>query len=279
MSPVVSAFLETLGVVALAGAGVLSGLRCSRWRQPWWLLGYVAPLLLMIAISLSRWWPRLEQHPPFEWVMAGRVEFALLAVICTLLLTTPLSRLSRRRDRVWLSILMVVCVMNLSVLPFLAPAMNYHELASLQTTVDYGGVCIQGTGYTCGPAAAVTALRVIGIEAEEGELAILAHTTRFTGTQPDVLCHAIMERYGVPCRQVHFCSISELCDRVPVIAVVKFAFLIDHFVTVLDVAESVVVVGDPLQGRIEMTHEEFTSRWRRYGIVLRRSDPIPSKAI
>jgi len=88
-----------------------------------------------------------------------------------------------------------------------------------------------------------------------------------------------MARYGVPCRQVYFRDISELHDRVPVIAVVKFAFLIDHFVTVLDVAESVVVVGDPLQGRIEMTHEEFLSRWRRYGIVLRPSDSIPSKAI
>lgn len=272
MSPVVSSFLETLGVAVLACGGVLLGLRCSKWHQPWWLIGYVVPLLLMICIALARWFPWLEPHPPFQWIMAGRIEFAMLAVICTLLLTTPLPRLPRRRDRMWLSILMVVFVIYLSVLPFLAPALSYRHLASLQTTVNFEGVCLQSNGYTCGPAAAVTALHALGIEAEEGELAILAYTTHFTGTQPDVLCNAITKRYGVACRQAYFHDVLELRDRVPVIAVVKFAFLIDHFVTVLDAGDSTVVIGDPLVGRVEMTHEEFASRWRRCGILLDQGD-------
>lgn len=276
MSPVASSCLETLGVGLLASGGVLSGIRCSKWRRPWWLVGYVVPLLLMICVALARWFPWLEQCPPFKWIMAGRVEFAMLAVICTLLLTTPLCRLPRKRDRIWLSVLMVVFVIDLSVLPFLTPALNHHQLAGLRTTVNFEGVCLQSNGYTCGPAAAVTALHAIGIEAEEGELAILAYTTRFAGTQPDVLCDAIMERYGVTCRQAYFRQVLELRGCVPVIATVKFAFLIDHFVTVLAVGDSSVVIGDPLVGRVEMTHEEFASRWRRCGIVLDRSG---SKAI
>lgn len=200
--------------------------------------------------------------------MAGRIEFAMLAIICTLLLTTPQRRLPRKRDRTCLSILIVLFVIDLSVLPFLAPALNYRQLAGLKTTVNYEGVCLQSNGYTCGPAAAVTALHAIGIEAEEGELAILAYTTRFAGTQPDVLCHAIRKRYGVTCRQAYFREVAELCDVVPVIATVKFAFLIDHFVTVLEVADSTIAIGDPLVGRVEMTHEEFASRWRRCGIIL-----------
>lgn len=273
MSPIALAWLETVGVAGLAVLGVLVGRRCARWWHPWWLIGYVVPLAIVVSISLSRWFPWLELQLPFRWVLAGRTEFALLAVVYTLLLTTLVSRLGRKRERVLLSVLMVACVISQSALPFLMPAFNYRQLTNLQTLVDGDGVCLQSNGYTCGPAATVTALRQIGVEAEEGELAIWAHTTHMTGSQPDVLCQVIRERYGVSCRQVYFCDIGEMRSCLPVVAIVKFAFLIDHFVTVLDVTESVVVVGDPLAGRVEMTHEEFAKRWRRCGIVL---DPPPT---
>lgn len=272
MSPIASAWLETLGVAVLAVLGVLVGRRCARWRHPWWLIGYVVPLAIVVSISLSRWFPWLELRRPFRWVLAGRTEFALLAVVYTLLMTTLVVRLGRKRERILLSVLMVACVFSQSILAFLMPAFNYRQLTDLQTLVDGDDVCLQSNGYTCGPAAAVTALRRIGVEAEEGELAILAHTTHMTGTQPDVLCQVIRERYGVACRQVWFRDISELRPCVPVVAVVKFAFLIDHFVTVLDVTQEWVIVGDPLVGRVEMTHEKFAKRWRRCGIVLDRPE-------
>ncbi len=267
MSATAWAWIETLGVVALAGVGVLAGWRCSRCRRPWWLMGYVAPLLVVATISSARWFPWLELYWPVRPIMAGRTEFALLALVCTMLLTTPLSRLRHRRDRIVIAGFMVLCVISQSVMAFLMPVFNYQELIDLKTLVDVDGVCLQSNGYTCGPAAAVTALHQIGVKAKEGELAILAHTTRFTGTQTDVLGRVIENRYGVPCRQVYFRRISELRDQVPVIAVVKFAFLIDHFVTVLEVENPKVVIGDPLQGRVEMTHDEFARRWRKCGIV------------
>ena len=34
--------------------------------------------------------------------------------------------------------------------------------------------------------------------------------------------------------------------------------------------ETVGVMGDPLEGRVELTHEEFARRWRKHGIVLER---------
>jgi len=267
MLTVAGAWFETLGVVLLAVLGALAGRRCARFRHPWWLLGYITPLLIVVMISASRWFPWLEPYWPFRWVMAGRAEFALLAPVCAMLLTTPLSRLQRQREKLVVASFMVVCVVSQSVMAFLMPAFNYQQLIDLKTLVDVDGVCIQSNGYTCGPAAAVTALRQKGIRAEEGELAVLAHTTRFTGTQVDVLCRVMRDRYGVSCRQVLFHDISELQPCAPVVAVIKFAFLIDHFVTVLEVTETEVVVGDPLEGRIEMTHEQFRRRWRRYGIV------------
>jgi len=270
MSPIGMAWLETMGVVLLAGLGAAAGWRCSKWRGYWWLVGYATPLSIMAAISLSRWFPRLELAPPFAWIMAGRVEFALLACACAMMMTSLVSRLRRRGEKVSLMVLMVVFVAGQSIPSFLAPAFNYRHLTDLMTLVDVDGVCIQSNGYTCGPAAAVTALHQIGVEAGEGDLAILAHTTRMTGTQADVLCEVITAHYGVPCRQAYFRTIDELRACVPVIAVVKYALLIDHFVTVLEVTDAMVVVGDPLAGRVEMTREEFAGRWRKHGIILER---------
>jgi len=69
-----------------------------------------------------------------------------------MVLTTPLSRLPLRRDRILVAVLMVALVGGTSVWPFLAPAFNQRELAALRTRLDADGVCLQGTGYTCGPA-------------------------------------------------------------------------------------------------------------------------------
>jgi hypothetical protein len=62
--------------------------------------------------------------------------------------------------------------------------------ASGVARVDGDGVCRQSSHYTCGPASAVTVLRKLGLPAEEGEIAILSHTSALTGTEPDVLAKA-----------------------------------------------------------------------------------------
>lgn len=263
-------WLETLGVVCLAVMGAAAGWRCSKLRGLWWLAGYFVPLLFIVVVGLTRRIPELESTPPFAWLMAGRTEFALLAPVCTLLLTTPLSRLPSRRQRILIGILMVAAVGQASVVPFLSPAFNYRYLKGLRTTIDSQGICMQSNGYTCGPAAAVTALRRLGIEAQEGQLAILARTTRFTGTPADLLCLAIQKEHGVRCHPVCVRNITDLRGKEPFIAVVKYAFLIDHYVTVLNIGDSTILIGDPLVGQTEMSHEEFTRTWRRCGILLER---------
>lgn len=268
MSPIARIWIETLGVILLAAAGVVGGRWCSTWRKPWWLIGYVGPLMLVVLISVARRFPSLELRAPFAWITAGRLEYALLAPVVALLLTTPLSRLTRRSERVLIVILMIVSIVTLSVLPFLTPAFNRRYLSQLMTVVDTDGVCIQSNGYTCGPAAAVTVLRRIGVPAEEGRLAIAAHTTRFAGTPSDCLCSAIRKEYGVRCREVYFRTVDDLRGKEPAIAVVKYAFLVDHYVAILSVTDSLVVIGDPLLGRSELSHEEFAKEWRKSAIVL-----------
>jgi len=266
-------WLETSGVIALATAGVGLGLWFSRLQSRLWLLGYVLPLLLILQISAARWFSALEFVPPFSWVLAGRAEFALIALIATMVLTTPMARLPQRRQRIAVAVFMVVVLADFSIWPFLAPAFNRNLLANLKTRIDRNGVCRQSTNYNCGPAAAVTALRILGLPAEEGQIAIDAHTSQAIGTPPDLLARALRRRYsndGLTVEYRHFRTVDELPTDGLVLAVIKFGVFVDHYVTILAQRGPILIVADPLDGLHEMRHEEFRQKWRRTAIVLRR---------
>jgi predicted double-glycine peptidase len=211
--------------------------------------------------------------PPISWMMMGRKKFTILGFIAAMVLTTPLSRLPLKRDRTVISILMAIIIFFMAVWPFLAPAFNRNQLAHLQTHIDGDGICIQTTDYTCGPAAAVTALRKLGLPADEGRLAILSSTSSMTGTPPDILAEVLKKQYGQNGLGVEyraFKNISELKQAGLTLAVVKFGFMVDHYVTVLEVTDSEVVVGDPISGLRKMSLDDFEGQWRFVGVVLNR---------
>ena len=267
-------WLETIGVGLLGAFGVASGRWFSRLPRPYWTLGYFVPLGLILLIGLAYRFRTLEFVPPFSWLMAGRTEFVLTALAGTTVLTTPLSRLPLRRDRAAVALLMICVVSQVAVWPFLAPAFNRAELEALKTRIDPDGVCLQNTDYTCGPAAAVTALRRLGLPAEEGAIAIRCHTSTAMGTPPDMLCRALLKlypAYGFTCQYRAFKSVEELKSAGCTLALVKFSFLLDHYVAVLHVDDRTVTVGDPLNGKRTMTHAEFARQWRFVGVVLRRN--------
>ncbi|MHC4623808.1 MAG: cysteine peptidase family C39 domain-containing protein, partial [Planctomycetota bacterium] len=120
---------------------------------------------------------------------------------------------------------------------------------------------------------AVTALRKLGFEADEGEIAILSHSSPVAGTLPRCLYKALQYRYGaagLKCRFRYFDSLGELKASAVTLAVVKDSLFSDHCVAVLEVSDRVVVIADPVLGRQLMSHEEFEKVWRFSGIVLER---------
>lgn len=267
-------WLESVAVTLLAVAGVLLGHWFSRLPKPYWIFGYFIPLTLIVVYGVGARNPALTLDPPISWMMMGRNKFAVIGFITTMVLTTPLSRLPGRRARVYVAVLMLVIVSVMSVWPFLAPAFNRTYLSRLQTRLDTDGVCLQSNDYNCGPAAAVTALRKLGFPAEEGEIAILAYTSTATGTPPDILARALQERYakdGLRSEYRVFKSVEELKNAGLTLAVIKYSFMLDHYVTVLELTDDHVVVGDPLKGKEAIAREEFEKRWRFVGVVLRRS--------
>ncbi len=266
-------WLETIGVIQIALLGIFLGRVFSSLRKPYWTLGYFLPSLLIAMLVLARYNNALPFVPPFSWITAGRVRFIILALAVTMGLTTPLSRLPRKCERLIIGVLMAVVVTWFSILPFLVPALIKDKLSNLKTIVNTSGICYQTTDYTCGPAAAVTALGKLGLAASEGEIAVLSHSSPVAGTLPRCLYTALQNRYGadgLKCQYRHFDSIAQLRNAGITLAVVRDAFLSDHCVTVLEVSDRMVTIADPVLGRTLMSHEQFEKIWRFSGIVLKR---------
>jgi len=210
---------------------------------------------------------------PFSWVAVGRARFITLSLAVSMGLTVPLSRLPHRFEKLMVCLLMAGFVTWFSALPLLVPALVKDRLLNLSTRFDVNGICRQTTDYTCGPAAAVTALGKLGLTAEEGELAVLSYSSPMTGTLPTCLSTAIENRYGADglrCRYRRFDSVSQLKNAGVILAMVRETFLTDHCLTILDVSEDAVTVADPVTGTRLMPHGQFEQIWRFSGIVLER---------
>ena len=249
------------------------GWRFSKLPKHYWMTGYFIPLILVLAIGLTRYIPGLEFTPPFSWLVAGRTEYVLAGMLTAMMLCTPLSRLPQLRTRRVVLVFMLVLIGTIVGEVFVGPALIFRKMQQLQTKVDENGVCLQGTDYNCGPAAAVTALRKLNLLAEEGQIAIRAHTSPIAGTQPDDLMNAVRDMFGsqgVSLQYKDFKNIQELKTAGLTIAVIKYGFLIDHYVTVFEVTDKEVILGDPLSGKRSLDHQEFLEIWRNCGITLER---------
>jgi len=266
-------WVETAGVVLVAFLGVLLGRSFSRLRKPFWLLGYLFPAVLILMLALVRFDPALYFVRPFLWIVGGRIRFVTLSFAVSMGLIVPLSRLPRKGEKLIVCALMGGFVTWFSVLPFLVPALIKERLSSLQTRFDSNGICRQSTDYTCGPAAAVTALGKLGLSGDEGELAVLSYSSPVVGTLPACLSSALENRYradGLRCEYRRFESIDQLRNAGVTLAVVRDAFLLDHCIAVLEVSDDAVTVADPVTGARLMPYRQFEKIWRFSGIVLQR---------
>lgn len=267
-------WLETFGVILTAILGTLCATAISRSKKIHWAWGYFFPLALIALLLAATYISARSFMPVLACIAGGRTRFVIICLAVTMGSSTLLRRLQRRLERVIVLLLMVAVVLWSSVLPFLVPALIADDLSNLQTKLDLNNVCLQTTNYTCGPAAAVTALRYLGLPAQEGEIAVLSHTSPIAGTLPWCLYKALDNRYagdGLECQFRHFNSVAQLPDKTVTLAIVRDAFLLDHCVAVLEVTDKIVTVADPVFGKQYMSHKKFEQIWRFYGIVLSRT--------
>jgi len=271
MHPLVP-WAQSLGVALLGFAGAAAGVWLS--NKKWWLIGLVPAAVLLVTIGAAKWFPQLEIQRPFSLLMGGRIAYALFAPLLAMVLVTPTMRLKKKRLRYLSSAFLGFVCVQYSLLPFLMPALVWSHVASLRTEIDRDGVCLQTTPYTCGPASSVTALRKIGIDAKESELGLAMYTSPALGTPGDVVSDVLQNRYasqGLRCSYRHFDSVDEMRGTLPVVAIVRYGFMCDHYVAVLEVSDAAVTVGDPLIGKVRYSRHDFEQKWRAMGVALRRS--------
>lgn len=257
----------------LALCGVFLAVQLAKLPGHIWLPAYLVSLAVMVVFGVERYTAGLEFVPPFSWVSGGRTRYVLAAFIVPILILTPAAKLPRRRERIFLRVFVGIFLPGFVVMPFFLPALIRNELAALVTKIDPDGVCMQRTAYTCGPAAAVTALRKLGFPAEEGQLAIWSDTSQF-GSTPEDIAAALRAHYGKKGLVVNyrrFRRVEDLKQAGVTLAVVKYDFLTDHFVTVLGITDHEVILGDPLSGKTSYSYAEFAKSWRFCGITLERN--------
>jgi hypothetical protein len=267
-------WFETVAVLLTVIFAALIGRRFSRLKTPHWGWGYVISLLLIVFLLISARLSFRLSLPILAWATVGRARFVSIGIAVALGAYTLIGRLTKPVERVIVMSMTLCIILWASIMPFLVPALIKNELTNLQTRFDGDNVCVQSTDYTCGPAAAVTALRRFGLPAQEGELAILSHTSPVTGTLPWDLYKAIQNLYpgaGIDCRLRRFDSVNQLRDADATLVVVNDSFLLDHCVVVLDVDDIFITIADPAVGRYKLTRKTFENIWRFYGITLKRN--------
>ena len=159
-------------------------------------------------------------------------------------------------------------MLHYGLMPAALPLMVRPALAATATRMDSHKICLQAHAYSCGPAAAVTCLQRVGLQADEGAVAIDARCSPAFGTDAHVLAAALTERFGAQglrCEFRYFESLDEL--PTPAVADTVMPLIGGHYVAVLLVEKDYVVVGDPMSGMRRMPREEFLAVWKRAAIV------------
>lgn len=262
----------TLGLALL---GALAGRACGPRRRVWAVAGGVGLAAVGLVAAAARE-PTLSFVPPFSWVALGQREVAVMAFAIPFLLVTLAARLPRACDARAVRVFAGVAVSLFLFLrmPMQPVALGEIACGATKRGMRPDGVRLQSTDYTCGPASAVTALAVLGVQSDEADLAWKAGTSERFGTASDCLALAIEELHGadgILCEYRRFDSIDDLKGHEPVIVDTKYAFLMDHAMVVLEVRPDEVVLGDPLEGRRVVPRGEFEAIWRGRGIVVART--------
>lgn len=231
-------------------------------------------LVVIVFLGLAIRHVPLEQSSAGQLLMKGRTEFALFGFCVPFLMNILIVRVGQRGVRFLLGLFTFLIVFFFAFLPFFLPEMNASALMQQKTLVDENGFCRQSTGFFCGPAAAVNALRILGIHSEEGEMAVLARSNWVTGTPIDLLNEALnqkIDKKGLMSRYKEFSSLDEI-PSLPAIVAVEYGLFVDHYVTIIERRIDDLVVIDSLDGRRTSKKKNFVRKWRKVAIYFEKTN-------
>jgi predicted double-glycine peptidase len=120
-------------------------------------------------------------------------------------------------------------------------------------------MCRQTSGYSCGPAAAVSFLHAHGIAATEREMAEVSSTTRFFGTSASGMVRGLARKIPGTLR-VRNLSLDQLRSLGrPALVVIRLP-VVNHWIVVRGFEDGRVLVNDP-RGIELMTLDALERDW------------------
>ena len=265
MSHLESIILQLVGLFLLTLLSICMGYGFGKIKSKAWAIGYILPLGLLILLAIGHRYPPIEVTPPFSWLMEGRREFILFIVAITLIISLLLPKLKHFFEKFIIVTLWFIFIAYFSA-PFWFPITLIPYYKNLKTSIDADGVCLQQNKFDCGPATAVTILYRLGINADEGKLAMNSFTTPITGTPPDQLATVLNEHYkndNLTFKYRFLKSIDELKPVGLCFALLRYSFWAKHYVAILNITDKTITIGDSLVGKSTLSYDEFNALWER----------------
>lgn len=256
----------------LAAAAVALSPRIARKPKPVWAgacaIAFVAMLL----------WPAMRFFPAtFVSVlgapMVACTELTGLAIPAGLLFGVAAHHVPRPSDRRAIRLLLAIAGVYFITAGWwmVGPVFGIGDVPDLGRTRFRGHICMQSTDYTCVAASMVTALRAHGIDATETEMARLAYTQVGGGATDSRALWALqrkLEGTGLAPRYLALDKAGLIAAEKPCLVQLDWGFFLSHMVPVMHADETTVVLGDPLEGRRELTWDRFLARWKGQAIVI-----------
>jgi len=143
---------------------------------------------------------------------------------------------------------------------------NTFDYDTLKGQVNDAGICMQTFSHSCGAAAASTILNQYNINTSEKEMAVLCGTNKYTGTDEFKICRGIRKKINnnnvkVILKKMEWDDIKP--DVLPFMAVIKIAFMSDHWVVIMSKNNDSLKVYDPFVGIYDLRKKEFLKVWRK----------------
>ena len=264
--------------VLISGLFLVAQYLGSRSRR----LAELCCLISILIISLIWILHLLHLYTLFsalDWITLSRLKFILLAAAVTFGLAAGLNTITSFWRRMAVRASLIVFLYVFIVLPFVIPAAIQNETRTLPLLLEGHGFCIQSRPYTCGPAAAVSALSRVGISAREGQIALGSRTAPLLGTNMWDLyktVERICEKEHIPCSYQRMADLDQLPPNSICMVSIKAGTFVSHCVTVLNYNDRYVTLADPAVGLRYMTRREFNNTWYHTAVILTKPAAIVS---
>lgn len=267
-------WVEFIGVALISLGGLLAGAGVSRLGKRTALVTCFCVVIVILGLGAGWFFPMSIYNPVTFALFAGRAKLILLAIFVPLGLASAMPYLPYKIERRGVVVITAVSIYIFAVFPFLGAAMAGDVLADVPVSFDCDDICRQSTSFTCGPAAAATALHKLGVDVSEGQMAVLSRSCPYIGTSDYDLMRAVRQAVSdqpINCRYGRWEELPKISGREIMLVILRQGMWMNHCVAVLNATDKAVVFADPSDGLIVLSRNHFKKLWTGRGILLQAS--------